>query len=88
MILVDTETGTLGYEQEIVKVLAVDGQALLAEATRRPGPGSSRLSGAIPARIVSTLLQPIVVRSGLLCLSLDAGSRRRMPATLARWPPA
>jgi hypothetical protein len=39
-ILVDTETGTVGYEQEIVEVLAVDGDDLLAEAAfvaRAPG---------------------------------------------------
>jgi hypothetical protein len=40
MILIDTETGTVGYEQEIVEVLAVDGDDLLAEAAfvaRAPG---------------------------------------------------
>jgi hypothetical protein len=40
MILIDTETGTVGYEQEIVEVLAVDGSELLAEAAfvaRAPG---------------------------------------------------
>jgi hypothetical protein len=40
MILIDTETGTVGYEQEIVEVLAVDGHDLLAEAAfvaRAPG---------------------------------------------------
>ena len=38
--LVDTPTGTLGYEQEIVEVLAVDGDEVLAEAAlvaRAPG---------------------------------------------------
>jgi hypothetical protein len=40
MILIDTETGTVGYEQEIVEILAVDGDDLLAEAAfvaRAPG---------------------------------------------------
>jgi hypothetical protein len=40
MILIDSETGTVGYEQEIVEVLAVDGDDLLAEAAfvaRAPG---------------------------------------------------
>jgi len=40
MILIDTETGTVAYEQEIVEVLAVDGDDLLAEAAfvaRAPG---------------------------------------------------
>ena len=40
MILIDSETGTVGYEQEIVEVLAVDGDELLAEAAfvaRAPG---------------------------------------------------
>jgi hypothetical protein len=40
MILIDTETGTVAYEQEIVEVLAVDGGDLLAEAAfvaRAPG---------------------------------------------------
>ena len=40
MILIDTETGTVGYEQEIVEVLAIDGDELLAEAAsvaRVPG---------------------------------------------------
>jgi hypothetical protein len=40
MVLIDTETGTVGYEQEIVEVLAVDGDDLLAEAAfvaRAPG---------------------------------------------------
>ena len=31
MMLIDTETGTVGYEQEIVEVLAIDGDELLAE---------------------------------------------------------
>jgi hypothetical protein len=37
---VDTSTGTVGYEKEIVEVLAVDGDELLAEAAlvpRAPG---------------------------------------------------
>ena len=40
MRLIDTETGTVGYEQEIVEVLAVDGDDLHAEAAfvaRAPG---------------------------------------------------
>jgi len=40
MMLIDTQTGTVGYEQEIVEVLAVDGSELLAEAAfvaRAPG---------------------------------------------------
>jgi hypothetical protein len=40
MILIDTETGTVGYEQEIVEILAVAGDDLLAEAAfvaRAPG---------------------------------------------------
>ena len=40
MVLIDAETGTVGYEQEIVEVLAVDGDELLAEAAfvvRAPG---------------------------------------------------
>jgi hypothetical protein len=40
MVLIDTETGTVGYEQEIVEVLAVDGDDVLAEAAfvvRAPG---------------------------------------------------
>jgi hypothetical protein len=40
MMLIDTDTGTVGYEQEIVEVLAVDGDELLAEAAfvaRAPG---------------------------------------------------
>ena len=39
-ILIDTDTGTVGYEQEIVEVLAIDGDELLAEAAfvaRAPG---------------------------------------------------
>ena len=32
MRLFETSTGTVGYEQEIVEVLAVDGGELLAEA--------------------------------------------------------
>ena len=38
--LIDTETETVGYEQEIVEVLAVDGDELIAEAAlvaRAPG---------------------------------------------------
>ena len=40
LILIDTETGPVGYEQEIVEVLAIDGDDLLAEAAfvaRAPG---------------------------------------------------
>lgn len=40
LVLVDTETGTVRYEQEIVEVLAVDGDDLVAEAAcvaRAPG---------------------------------------------------
>ena len=40
LMLIDAETGTVGYEQEIVEVLAVDGDELLAEAAlvaRVPG---------------------------------------------------
>jgi hypothetical protein len=40
LVLVDTDTETVGYEQEIVEVLAVDGDELLAEAAfvvRAPG---------------------------------------------------
>ena len=40
LILIDTETETVGYEQEIVEVLAVDGDELLVEAAfvaRMPG---------------------------------------------------
>src|ERR1700745_758326 len=40
LILIDTETGTVGYEQEIVEVLAVDGDDVLAGAAfvaRAPG---------------------------------------------------
>jgi hypothetical protein len=40
MMLIDTDTGTVGYEQEIVEVLAVDGDELLDEAAfvaRAPG---------------------------------------------------
>jgi hypothetical protein len=40
MILIDTEWGTVGYEQEIVEVLALDGDDVLAEAAfvaRAPG---------------------------------------------------
>jgi hypothetical protein len=46
MILIDTETGTVGYEQEIVEVLAVDGDDLLAEAAFvARAPGLPRASG-------------------------------------------
>lgn len=40
LVLIDTETGTVRYEQEIVEVLAVDGDDLVAEAAcvaRAPG---------------------------------------------------
>lgn len=40
LVLIDTETETLSYEQEIVEVLAVDGDELLVEAAlvaRMPG---------------------------------------------------
>jgi hypothetical protein len=40
MVLIDAATGTVGYEQEIVEVLAVDGDDLVAEAAcvvRAPG---------------------------------------------------
>jgi hypothetical protein len=40
LMLIDTDTETVGYEQEIVEVLAVDGDELLAEAAfvvRVPG---------------------------------------------------
>ena len=40
LILIDTETGTVAYEQEIVEVLAIDGDDVLAEAAfvaRAPG---------------------------------------------------
>jgi hypothetical protein len=40
LILIDTEIGTVGYEQEIVEVLAIDGDDVLAEAAfvaRAPG---------------------------------------------------
>jgi hypothetical protein len=40
LVLSDTETGTIAYEQEIVEVLVVDGHDLLAEAAfvaRMPG---------------------------------------------------
>ena len=32
LVVSDTETGTIAYEQEIVEVLALDGEELLAEA--------------------------------------------------------
>ena len=53
MILIDTETGTVGYEQEIVEVLAIDGDDLLAEAASvATGARSSCLSRAVPAPVV------------------------------------
>jgi hypothetical protein len=39
-VLIDTETGTVAYEQEIVEILAIDGDDLLAETAfvaRAPG---------------------------------------------------